>query len=122
MPGIMQRFQGAVAFKSPPLARASSGLTAHAGGGQSSALQLTGAMASVGTVATAADSVKLPQAIAGAQYLLSNDATTNSMQVFGLGTDTINLVATATGVAQAAGVAALYFCAKAGNWCRVQSS
>jgi hypothetical protein len=120
--GVMQRFQGKVAFDAPPNIQHTSGLTAHAGGGQTNALQLTGTMASVGTVGTAADSVKLPVAFPGTVYYLSNDAATNSMQVFGQGTNTINSVATATGVAQAAGVAALYFCTKAGNWNRVQSS
>lgn len=119
--GVVQRFKGKVAFDSPPLSKFSSGLTAHAGGGKTNALQLTGQMASVGTVATAADSVKLPPATAGTSYNLANDGAF-SMQVFGQGTDTINNVATATGVAQAAGVAGHYFCAKAGNWSRVQSS
>lgn len=119
--GVQQRFKGAVTFDSPPLAHAASGLTAHAGGGQANALQLTGSMASIGTVATLADSVKLPAAKAGSSYYLTNDGAL-SMQVFGRGTDTINNVATATGVAQAAGVAAHYFCAKTGNWSRVQSS
>lgn len=120
--GVVQRFKGKVAFDAPPLVQTGSGLIAHVGGGKASALQLTGSMASIATVGTAADSVKMPLAIAGAVYDLANDAAANSMQVFGQGTDTINFVATATGVAQAAGVAAHYFCAKTGNWSRVQSS
>jgi hypothetical protein len=120
--GVVQRFQGGVAFDEPPKFRTASGLTAHAGGGQASALQLTGSGASIGTVGTAADSVKLPIAKAGKVFFLANDAAAHSMQVFGKGTDTINNVATATGVAQAAGVSALYFCVIDGNWGRVQSS
>jgi hypothetical protein len=120
--GLVQRFKGRVAFDSPSLAKVASGLTARAGGGQTSALQLSLSQASIATVATAGDSVKLPAAIAGSNFDLVNDAAANSMQVFGRGTDTINNVATATGVAQAAGVAARYFCAKTGNWSRVQSS
>lgn len=120
--GVVQRFKGKVSFDSPPLNKGASGLTAHAGGGQTSALQLAGSYASIGTVASAADSVRLPLAVAGANFNLVNDAAANSMQVFGFGTDTINSVVTGTGVAQAAGVAAHYFCAKAGNWSRVQSS
>lgn len=119
--GVVSRFKGAVTFDSPPLAHASSGLTAHAGGGKASALSLSGSMASIATVATIADSVLLPAAKVGATFYLTNDGA-NSMQVFGRGTDTINNVATGTGVAQAAGVAAHYFCTKAGNWSRVQSS
>jgi hypothetical protein len=119
--GVVQRFKGKVSYDSPPLAHASSGLTAHVGGGQTNALQLSGTMASIATVATAADSVKLPGSQVGANYWLANDSAT-SMQVFGQSPDTINKVATATGVAQGAGVSAHYFCAKQGNWSRVQSS
>lgn len=97
------------------------GVTAAAGGGQTNATQLTGVAANVTVVATAADSVKLPLAVAGAVYYLQNSDSTDSMQVFGAGTDTINNVATATGVAQAAGKSAVYFCtvsAPAGKWFR----
>jgi len=100
------------------------GLVAHAGGGQANALPLLVYMNEVATVATAADSVKLPLAVNGLEVLLSN-STATSMQVFGSGTDTINGVATATGVAQAGGVCALYICTKsapAGTWRRIQSS
>ena len=120
--GVVQRYKGRVAFDAPFVGRTQSTLTAHAGGGQANALQLQYDGASVTTVATAADSVKLPSAKPGAEYNLVNDAATNAMQVFGSGTDTINKVATATGVSQAAGVAAYYFCVVAGNWSRVQSS
>jgi hypothetical protein len=120
--GLAQRFKGRVAFDAPFVGRTQTGLTAHAGGGQANALQLQYDGASVGTVASANDSVKLPSAVPGSEYNLVNDAATNSMQVYGAGTDTINKVATATGVAQAAGVAAYYFCVTKGNWSRVQSS
>lgn len=114
----------AAEIMSNPIFDATDGVTAHAGGGQASATQLTGTMANVSTVATAADSVKLPEANAGAFYMLRNSAA-NSMQVFGYGTDTINAVATGTGVAQAATTSALYFCtssAPAGKWFRVLSA
>ncbi len=101
------------------------GITAHAGGGQASATALTATIDSVDTVATAADSVALPLAVAGLVRYVTNN-TANSMQVFGSGTDTINIgagdVATATGVAQAANKSAIYFCIKsapAGKWERV---
>lgn len=115
MAGVVQRFKGRVIFDQNS---ARGGLTAHAGGGQAAALQLSGRYASITVVASAADSVKLPAATVGAQLYLSNDAATNAMQVFGLGTDTINNVATATGVSQAAGLGAEYACMKAGNWSR----
>lgn len=47
-----------------------------------------------------------------------NSAAANSMQVFGSGTDTINDVVTATGVAQAAGKGAWYVDVAAGKWYR----
>jgi hypothetical protein len=119
---VVQRFRGNYSFDGAPKAHPLAGLTAFAGGGQTGALQLTGDMAEVTTVATAADSVKLPPALAGRTYYLVNAAASNSMQVFGNGTDTINGVATATGVAQAAGKSATYFCCAAGNWYRVLSA
>lgn len=106
-------------------ASAAAAITAFATGGQTSATQLTKGVNSVDTVGTAADSVKLPLAVAGAVIHLTNNTAT-SMQVFGAGTDTINIgagdVATATGVAQAANKSATYFCTKtapAGKWQRV---
>lgn len=107
------------------LTSVSTGLTAHSGGTQAAALQLVAAINEVTTVAAANDSVALPLAVAGMQVLVENAAATNSMQVYGAGTDTINAVATATGVAQAAGKSGLYFCTKsapAGNWYRVLSA
>lgn len=100
------------------------GIAAKAGGGQSGATELTAAYNDVSTVASSADSVALPLAVAGISVVVRNSAA-NSMQVFGSGTDTINAVATATGVAQAATTSALYFCtasAPAGKWFRVLSA
>lgn len=113
--GVVQRFRGRVIFDQN---KATGGLTAHAGGGQAAALQLSGRFASITTVASAADSVKLPAATVGAEFFLSNDAATNALQMFGLGTDTINNVATATGISLAAGLGAQCVCTKAGNWSR----
>ena len=120
--GVIQRFKGRVAFDAPFVGRTHVNVTARAGGGQANATQLLYDGANVSTVATAADSVKLPTAKPGAEYNLVNEHATNAIQVFGGGTDTINKVASATGVSQAAGVAAYYFCVYAGNWSRVQSS
>ena len=103
----------------------SDNLTAHAGGGQASALLLTSTVNRVTTVASGNDSVALPLAVAGSEVKLINGAGVNSLQVFGSGTDIINDVATATGVAQLAGKAASYFCttsAPAGKWYRVLSA
>lgn len=94
------------------------GITAHVGGGQSGAYQLTADISQVTVVASPGNSVKLPLAEAGAQYVVINSGA-NAMQVFGAGTDTINGVATATGVSQLAGSVAVYYAitdAPAGNW------
>lgn len=101
-------------------------LTAKAGGGKSGATPITSTNARVGTVATAADSVLLPPGYPGLRVFIVNTGA-NSMQVFGAGTDTINGVATGTGVAQAAGVSALYVCtgktaAGVGEWYRLLSA
>lgn len=103
------------------------GITAAAGGTQAAARALTSAVNEVSVVATAADSVKLPPAVVGREITVVNSDAAESMQVFGSGTDTINGVATATGVAQAAGRTAVYKCvsisaAGVGAWFRTLSA
>ena len=90
-------------------------LTAHSGGGQASALALTSEMNRITTVAAAGDSVRLPASAAGLTIILEN-AGANPMQVYGAGTDTINAVATATGVSQMQGSVVIYTCYTAGAW------
>lgn len=94
----------------------SDGLTAHAGGGQTNALALTATINRVTTVATAADSVRLPASQPGMTVTVINDAASNSMTVYGAGTDTIDGVATGTGNALAAGHRGVYKCYTAGKW------
>ena len=91
------------------------GLTAHAGGGQTSALALTATINNVTTVATAANSVALPASAAGVSIVVINSGA-NAMQVFGSGTDTIGGVATGTGISQPPNSVYVYTCAVAGNW------
>lgn len=90
-------------------------LTAHAGGGQGSALLLTGQTNRITTVATAGDSVALPPSVAGLELLVINHGA-NAMQVYGSGTDTIDDQATATGVSQMPNSLVIYTCATAGAW------
>jgi len=75
------------------------GLTAHAGGGQADALELsaTKTLHIVGTCATAADSVKLPTVVADAFHRVINMGAA-ALQVYGSGTATINGIATGTGI------------------------
>lgn len=102
------------------------GITAHASGGQTSATALVKAVNQVDTVANAADSVKLPAPTkVGQLVVVINNAATNAMQVFGSGTDTINGIATATGVSQAAGKTAIYVATTTGTaaaWFRLLSA
>lgn len=105
------------------------GITAHAGGGQANAVPLTAFINVISTVATGNDSVQLPSSqymSPGQEIVVVNDAAVNSLQVFGNGLDTINDVATATGVAQAAGKTASYYLASysagVGKWYRVLSA
>lgn len=96
-------------------------ITAHAGGTQAAAFALspTKFVHQVDTVASGNDSVRLPASVAGQMHVVINNAASNSLQVFGAGTDTINNIATATGVAQAAGISGLYYCPVAGLWFRM---
>lgn len=97
------------------------GITATPGGTKAAARALKRSMNRISVCATAANSVLLPKAIAGSIVLLANSGVA-SAQVFGKGDDTINGVATATGVAQGAGLSALYFCITSGAWFRVLSA
>jgi hypothetical protein len=100
--GIMA---GGFTFSQPPVfASAATGITAHAGGTQAAAFALdaTKFVHQVTTVGSAADSVALPTPIPGTCYLISNEAASNSMQLFAITPVTINGAATATGIAVAA--------------------
>lgn len=95
------------------------GITAHAGGGQTLATQLGAQSNVIATCATSADSVKLPEIVqspgalspvgasVGAIIVVANLGAANA-QVFGGGTDTINGVATATGVTLPAGTSSIF--------------
>lgn len=93
----------------------SAGITAFATGGQTSAVALTALINRVSTVATQGDSVKLPAATPGLAITVLNRGA-QPMQVFGAGTDTINGIATATGISQGINTTATYVCTVSGNW------
>lgn len=90
-------------------------ITAKAGGGKTNARVLTAQVNRITVCATAADSVLLPPSAAGLSVTVINSGAA-SAQVFGAGIDTINGVATGTGVSQAAGVTVTYICLTAGAW------
>lgn len=102
-----------------------SGITAHAGGGQTSAFQLPAgvALVEIDTVATAGDSVALPQCLAGMMLYLRNaggatldvygNATTNPLSAT---SDTINGTAGSSAYTVSNNTNAIFFCAKNGAW------
>jgi hypothetical protein len=93
-----------------------SGLVALASGGQTGATpMMEGHINHVGTVATAADSVMLPLAKAGA-CVWGVNATANSMNMYPRSGQTINALAADATLAIAAGKAFHAFCATSGNW------
>jgi len=95
------------------------GITAGAGGTQANAVALssTKTVHNITTVTSANDSVKLPAATGtGSIHWVKNSAAANSAQLFGTGTDTIDGVAAATGVAVAAGKSRIVCDFASGTW------
>ena len=90
-------------------------IVAHSGGGQASATQLTAELNRVITVANPGDSVKLPASAPGLTIIVTNHGL-NPMQVFGLGADTIDDIATASGVSQMQSSSVIFSCYTAGAW------
>lgn len=99
-----------------------SAVTATPAGTAVTSLLLSSANVNVAVVATANDGVRLPPAVAGLEVSIVNSDAADSLQIFATGTDTINATAGATGVALAAGAAAIFRCIKAGNWRRFVSA
>lgn len=93
-------------------------ITAHAGGGQASAFQLTATISRITTAAATTspfDSVKLPASVPGANLIVINSGA-NPIQVYGTSPDTINDVATGTGITQGANTILEFACSVAGKW------
>jgi hypothetical protein len=98
------------------------GITAHAGGGQSSATPLNAMINRVTTVASAGDSVVLPAAVPGLELTVVNATATNSMNVFPNGTDSINALSASTAFGVAAGKTATFYCTNSGQWHSILSA
>ena len=92
-------------------------VTALAGGVQATATKLksTCIFHEITVCATAGDAVALPAAKVGEVHVIKNSGAT-AAQVFGDGTDTIDSVATATGVPLGIGDMTVYACLVAGNY------
>ncbi len=91
------------------------GIVAFPGGGQANATKLTTELSRVTGVATAGDSVMLPLSQAGLTLVVTNHGN-NPIQVYGLGIDTIDDVAAASGVSQMANSMVIYSCYTPGAW------
>jgi len=92
-------------------------LTAHAGGTQAAALALSATANAhrITVCATAGDSVKLPAALVSQWHYIRNDGAA-ACQVFGQATETINGVASATGVTLFPGQGKFFICTTAAKW------
>ena len=90
-------------------------ITAAAGGGQLNATKLAPDFNRITTVATIGDSVQLPMGTSPIICVIIN-ATNQAVQVFGNGSDTINGVASATGISQLGNSVDLYICGGSGLW------
>jgi hypothetical protein len=97
------------------------GLVARAGGGQANATFLPADINRVTTVATIADSVKLPKAVPGLDVTVYN-AAANSMNVFPATGDAINALAANAAFAVAGGKNVQFGCAVAGTWHAILSA
>ena len=97
-------------------ASAANALTAHAGGGQGSALALTKQFNRVTTVTTGGDSVVLPAAVAGRSVTVINAAAANAMDCFPASGEIINALPANTALSIVANTTVIFFCAVAGTW------
>jgi hypothetical protein len=85
-------------------------ITAHAGGGQGSATQLTKAANRITIVATVGDSVKLPVGNVGTIIIVSNANATNAIDCFPTAGGAINAQANDTALSIAAGSTVMFVC------------
>lgn len=94
-------------------------ITCHSGGGQGSATALNASATfhRVTTVAASGDSCVLPAAVAGAIHCIRNDSSSgNALQLFGVSPDTINAIATGTGIGISNGVGVCLMSTVSGAW------
>lgn len=98
------------------LSSTATGITARAGGGQALATPLTATYNRVTTVATAADSVLLPAAVAGTRVVVFNAAAANAANVFPATGASINALAANAAFSVPAGRGCEFVCCVDGTW------
>ena len=111
-----QSMQGGGAITFFPASGWDDALTAAAGGGQSSALELNYRNSRITTVATAADSVVLPVAQPGMQMTVVNADAADALAIFPASGDAINALAADASISVAANKTITFYCVKAGLW------
>jgi hypothetical protein len=106
----------------PMLESVQDAITAHAGGGQGSAVLITAQNARVTVVGTAADSVVLPPSVPGLIITISNAAAVNSLNVFPPVGSSIDNGAANAASAVAALKTATFTCYSATQWHKLLSA
>lgn len=91
------------------------GLTAHAGGGQTNGTLLNPGFNQFSTVTTAADSATLPTNVLGNTVVVTNNGA-SSMNVFPALGDSINALSANTALAVAAGATTVFYGTSATTW------
>jgi hypothetical protein len=101
-----------------PILSRMDGITAHSGGGQQNAFQLTATTNKISTVAAGGDSVALQNTGKVGIQIVINDAAANALTLYGNYAEaaTINDIATGTGVSIPAGNMGIFFPSVAGKW------
>ncbi len=98
-----------------PAANTTTGIVAHAGGSQGSATLLAAIYNIVTTVATAGDSVKLPVAVVGTWYVITNSGAA-SLNIFPATSGTINAGSTNAAIALLPGAQIILVGTSTTNW------
>lgn len=95
---------------------ATNGITAFATGGQSSATALTTTFNTIGTCATAADSVKLPAAVVGEIVYVTNAGAAAYASVFPATGEIIDALSANASISLPAGQQIVFTCTVTGTW------
>ncbi len=110
-----QTINGIQTFGAINNSKATNAITAFATGGQSSAVALTSDFNTITVCATAADSVKLPTAVAGMRIVVANAGAAYA-SVFPISGDAIDSLAVNTSVSLPTGSSLTFICTVAGTW------
>ncbi len=108
-------FNGVATFGAIPVHKATTGITAHAGGGQASAVALVSELCVIATCASGGDSVVLPTPTTGNHITVINNGAA-SCDVFPLGTNAIDALGASNQYALANGVTREFWAVSSTLW------